>query len=120
MVLKQLIIRIGGNPQDYLKKIYDNPKSAKPNTHTLFLKKSNELTEILSPKRLELLTHLIKHQTERKTISEIAQELKRKQEAISRDANTLAKYKMLEKVKEEQRVYLQPTYSSLQIELAQA
>src|SRR3989344_4560119 len=101
-----------------LKAVFDNPQKAKKNTHTLFLDTNKDLYEILSPKRFELLRYLIKHQAEKQTISEIADELKRKQEAISRDANLLKKYNLIEKIKEKQMVYLKALYSSLDIQLA--
>ena len=65
-----------------------------------------------------LLRYIIKHQAEKRTISEIAGELKRKQEAISRDAALLTKYNLIQKIKEKQRVYLEALYKSLSIQLA--
>ena len=81
--MEQLIIKIGGNMKSDIKKVFDNPKAARKNSHTLYLKNSQDLYEILSPKRLELLRYIINHQTRKKTIGELAEELKRKQEAIS-------------------------------------
>lgn len=103
-----------------LKDVYRNPSKANPNTHTLHLKTTGELHELLAPKRLELLMHIIKHQSKKKTISELAKELERKQEAISRDANLLAKYSLIKKAKEKQMVYLKALYNSLEIKLAGA
>lgn len=118
--MKQLIVKIGGDMGKELKGVFENPRKAKPGTHTLHLKNSEELYEILSPKRLELLTYIIKHQAEKNTISELADGLKRKQEAISRDANLLTKYSLIEKIKKRQMVYLKALYSSLEIKLAGA
>lgn len=116
--MKRLIIKIGRNISKDLKAVYKNPSKAQPATHTLYLKDSEELYEILSPKRLELLRYIIEHQTEKKTISELAEELQRKQEAISRDANLLTKYNLIQKTKEKQMVYLKAIYNSLEIKLA--
>jgi predicted transcriptional regulator len=116
--MDNLIIKIGADKRKELKEVFEHPERAKKNTHTLFLDNSEDLYEILSPKRLELLRYIIKHQTEKKTISELADELKRKQEAISRDANLLTKYSLIEKIKEKQMVYLKALYKSLNIQLA--
>lgn len=118
--MDNLIIKIGADKRKELKEVFDNPQKVKKNTHTLFLNNSEELYEILSPKRLELLRYIIRHQAEKKTISEIADELKRKQEAVSRDANLLTKYNLIQKIKEKQMVYLEALYRSLSIQLANA
>lgn len=118
--MKRLIIKIGGNLNAELKETFENPEKAKPNTHTLYLKDASELFEILSPKRLELLQRIIQCQSDRRTIGELASELKRKQEAISRDANFLAKYNLIQKIKEKQMVYLSALYGSLDIQLTSA
>ncbi|MDD5147924.1 MAG: helix-turn-helix domain-containing protein [Candidatus ainarchaeum sp.] len=116
--MDNLIIKIGADKRKELKEVFDNPQKAKKNTHTLFLDSTEDLYKILSPKRFELLRYLIKHQAEKQTISEIADELKRKQEAISRDANLLKKYDLIEKIKEKQMIYLKALYTSLDIQLA--
>ncbi len=119
--MEKLVIKIGGNMKKDLKMVFENPKKyGSPNTHTLYLKDSNSLYEMLSPQRLELLRHIIKHQAERKTIGELAKELGRKQEAISRDASFLAARQLIEKIKEKREVYLKALYTSLDIRLASA
>jgi len=116
--MEQLIIKIGGDMKKDIKEVFEHPEKAAPNTHTLYLKDAKELYEILSPKRLELLRYIIAHQSERKTLGELAKELKRKQEAISRDANLLAKHSLIKKTKEKQMVHLKALYKSLDIRLA--
>jgi len=101
-----------------LKEIYNDPRKGTPNSHTIYLKDAKELYELLSPKRIELLRYVINHQDEKKTITQISKKLKRKQEAISRDANILAKHSLLQKIKEKQAIFLKAVYSSLQIRLA--
>lgn len=118
--MRQLIIKIGGDMKKDVRMAFSNPSRANPDSHTLYLKNSEELYEILSPRRLELLRYIIKHQTEHKTISEAAKELKRKQEAISRDACLLSRYALIEKVKEKQMIYLKALYDSLDIKLSGA
>lgn len=113
-----MIIKIGGNMTEDMRKAFENPRKAEAGTHTHYLKDSTELYRMLSPKRLELLRHIIKHQHERRTISELAKELKRKQEAVSRDANFLTRHSLIEKIKEHREVYLRALYGSLEIRLA--
>ncbi|MFH1390778.1 MAG: hypothetical protein ABIH20_00520 [Candidatus Diapherotrites archaeon] len=115
--MKQLIIKIGVKMDDDLRKIYNDPKKGTPGSHTLYLKSAHELYELLSPKRIELLSFVI-NQSTKKTIGEISKKLKRKQEAISRDATILSKHELIQKSKEKQKTYLKPKYNSLQIQLA--
>jgi predicted transcriptional regulator len=115
----RLVIKIGGKMLDDVERVFRDPgRNARPGTHTLYLKNSAELYDFLSPKRLELLRFIINSQAERKTIGELARGLKRKQEAVSRDAALLAKHELIKKVKEKQMVYLQALYDSLEIQLA--
>jgi predicted transcriptional regulator len=116
--MQKLIINIGGDMLKEIKEVFEDPSKGKPNTHTIFLKTSQDLYEMLSPKRLELLKYIIEHQDERKSISELASELNRKQEAISRDSNVLMKYNLVQKVKDRRTVYLKALYGSLVINLA--
>ena len=118
-MLEKLVIKMGGNMKKDLRKVFLNPKKyAQPGTHTVYLKNTEELHELFSPKRLEMLLQLIEDQPRKKTISETAKELKRKQEAISRDAAILEKYELIKKVKEKQKVYLKPTCKTIEIELS--
>jgi predicted transcriptional regulator len=116
--MKSLIINIGGNVKADLKKAFENPKeSIMPNSHTLYLKDTNQLYEILSPQRMELLMYITTHSREDNTVSELAKKLKRKQEAISRDTILLSKYNLIKKVKDKQRVYIKALYNSLDLKL---
>jgi predicted transcriptional regulator len=110
--MDNLIIKVGADKKAELKAVFDNPKLAQTNTHTLFLDTVEDLYEILSPKRFELLRYLINHH------SEIADELKRKQEAISRDAALLYRHSLINKSKDKKRVYLEAIYRSLNIQIA--
>ncbi len=119
--MEKLVIKIGADPKEDMKKVFENPKKyGSPNTHTLYLKNSESLYRILSPQRLELLRRLIKYQSEKKTVGELAKELGRKQEAISRDASFLAMHQLIKKVKNKREVYLKALYKSLDIRLASA
>ena len=115
--MQKLIINIGGDMLKEIKEVFDDPSKLKPNTHTIFLKTSQDLYEMLSPKRLELLRYIIEHQKEKKSISELASELNRKQEAISRDSNVLTKYNLVQKIRDKKTIYLKALYGSLVINL---
>ena len=116
-VMQRLIIKIGGNMRADVEYAYKNPSKELGGTHTLYLKNSEELYEILSPRRMDLLVEVINAQSNRVTIGELATKLNRKQEAISRDAKLLTKYQLVEKVKEKQKVYLKTLFSSLDLQL---
>ena len=119
--MEKLVIKIGTDKMKELKDVFDNPKKySNSNTHTLFLDTSEDLYRLLSPQRLELLRRLIKYQSKKKTVGELARELGRKQEAISRDASFLAMHKMIKKTKKKREVYLKPMFKSLEIRFATA
>lgn len=116
--MKQLIIKIGGDMKKDLKEIFEDPKKGLSNSHTIYLKNAEELYELLSPKRIELLRYVINHQGQKNTITQISKKLKRKQEAISRDATILERHSLLQKIREKQAIFLKTIYGSLQIKLA--
>ena len=119
--MENLVIKIGADMRKDLKKVFENPKKySSPNTHVLYLEDCDGLYRLLSPQRLELLRRLIKYQSEKKTVGELARELGRKQEAISRDASFLAMHKMIKKIKKKREVYLKPMFKSLEIRFATA
>jgi predicted transcriptional regulator len=115
--MQKLIINIGGDMLRDIKEVFDDPRKMKPGTHTMYLKTSRDLYEMLSPKRLDLLKYIIEHHGERKSISQLAGELNRKQEAVSRDTNVLTKYGLVKKIKDKKTVYLKALYGSLVINL---
>lgn len=113
--MKQLIIKIGVSMNKDLKEIFHNPRKGILNSHTIYLKTPYDLYEIFSPKRIELLKYLISHKSEKNSITTVSKELKRKQEAISRDAKLLETRGFIEKIKEKKSTYLKTNYNSLQI-----
>lgn len=118
--MTRLIIKIGGNMKEDLRKVFENPKKyAQPGTHTVYLKNAVDLATLLSPKKFQLLKEIIETQTKKKTLGEIAAKLKRKQEAVSRDATLLERHGIIKKAKEKQKVFLKSNYDSLQIQLVQ-
>ena len=117
--MEKLIIKIGSlnDMKNELQDVFKNPKKRKIGTHTLYLKNSKEINEILSPQRIELLQYITKNSSKDNTISELAKKLKRKQEAISRDTILLSKYNIIQKTKKKQKVYIKALYHSLNLNL---
>lgn len=115
--MKQLIIKIGASMDKDLKELFRDPRKGTPNSHTVYLKTPYDLYKILSPKRIELLKYLISHKSEKNSISAVSKELKRKQEAISRDAKVLERHMFVEKIRKKKSTYLKTNYKSLQIML---
>jgi predicted transcriptional regulator len=115
--MKKLVIKIDKSMKEDLKEVFNNPKKAKVNTHTLYLKDSTDLYEILSPQRIDLLKFITNNTEKDYTISELAKQLKRRQEAISRDTILLSKYGIIEKIKEKQRVHVKAIYDAFDLKL---
>lgn len=110
----KLRIKIGRMDKD-IKEIFEHPEKGHPGTHTLYLKTPKELYELLTPKRLELLMFTM--QNKKEAITSISKSLKRKQEAISRDASILEKYGIIKKTKDRKKTYLSPIYTGFEISL---
>jgi predicted transcriptional regulator len=117
--LMELTIKIGGNPRDDIRAACSNPKkNARPGTNTLYLKNTKDLYELLSPQRMELLLYLTNNQKEENTVTGLAKKLKRRQEAISRDAILLEKHSLIKKTKQKQKVLITPLYDAISLILA--
>lgn len=82
-----------------------------------YLDTFEELNDLLSPKKMELLRHLMLYQrtTIPKSISVIAKDTKRFQEAISKDIKHLRKLGLVEVRKEKQCVYPYPKFREIVI-----
>ena len=115
--MKQLIVKIGGSMEKDLEEIFNDPKKGIPNSHTIYLKTPYDLYEILSPKRIELLKYIIGHKAQNSSVTDISKKLKRKQEAISRDASLLQRHGFIKKIKKKKSTYFETNYGSIQITL---
>jgi len=114
-----LTIIIGGDiDSDYKELFSDKPLSeiTQPR-NALYLDSYEQLNKLLSPARMDLLRHLMESQSEKKpkSISEIAKELDRHQEAISRDMSYLSGHGLVVLKKLKQAVYAIPAYSCIEI-----
>lgn len=115
----KLIIKIGGNMIEDMRAVWNDPSKAQPGAHTIYVKSAEQFYELLSPKRLELLKHLVRSGG-KESVSEVASKLGRKQEAVSRDAALLEGFNMIEKTKHKKQVYLKAPHSQLLVDLTSA
>lgn len=85
--------------------------------NALYLDSYTQLDKLLSPKRMDLLRYLMETQTKSKpkSVSQIAKELHRHQEAISRDIGCLKRLGFVALKRFKQTVYALPLYSSIDI-----
>jgi len=112
---KILIIRVGGNMLDDIKKLEKNSSKAIPNSTTTYINNIEELSKLFTRERLRLLNYLLNRFDSKKTITQISNDLKRKQEAVSRDINALTKNKIITKTKEKQSVFPKTSFKEIRI-----
>ncbi|MFH1588092.1 MAG: hypothetical protein ABIA76_02005 [Candidatus Diapherotrites archaeon] len=115
--MTKLIIKLGGNMLKDIKDAYENPRKELAGTHTIYLKGSENIYSVLSPKRIELFQYLLKNKKQKKTVGQIAHALKRKQEAISRDNALLEEIGLIKKEKHGRKTFLSTQIKSISIEL---
>jgi len=119
---KKLVVFIGRNMEKDEKELLDNPeKGTKQPNNALYLDSFEQLNKMLSPKRIDLLWYLIeeKKKGQEKTVSEIAKNLHRKQEAISRDLHYLKSLKLIDLKKKSQNVFAFTELESINIQIGQ-
>lgn len=116
-----LTIYVGRDSDKDLDELFKGKKTTdiKIPKNALYLKSFEQLHELLSPKKLDLLLYLMDVPQKKipKTISEVAGDLGRKQEAISRDISHLKKLELIELKKEGQKTYACPKYASIDIKI---
>lgn len=113
-----LTIIIGGNFDNDFKNLLEGKKEAlNSSKNSIYLESFEQLNKILSPKKLDLLNYLIETKVEKtpKSVTLVAKELNRKQEAISRDMKQLSNLGVIVLKKIKQTVYAIPKYNSIQI-----
>ena len=116
-----LTIYIGRDiDSDYKELFSDKPlEEINQPRNSLYLDSYEQLDKLLSPKRMDLLRYLIETQAGKKpkSVSQIAKELDRHQEAISRDMGQLRKLGLVAFKKKKQNVYAVPAYSCIEIKV---
>lgn len=117
---KTITIKIGGDMDKDDKELLTDIKKARQTTNILYLDSYEQLYKLLSPKKLDLLRYLIENQDEEKpkTVTQVATETKRQQEAISRDLHKLVNFGLVTLKKIGQTVYPIPRYQAINIQLA--
>ena len=118
---KALTILIGGDIEaDYKELLSGKPlKEIKQAKNTLYLESYKQLDKLLSPTKMDLLRYIMESQSgdELMSVSQIAKELDRHQEAISRDINHLKKLGLVIVKKVKQTVYALPAYNCINIKV---
>jgi predicted transcriptional regulator len=116
MKVKDAEIRIG-TIEDFKKAVGEAIKGPVPETDrsVVFVRDAKMLSKVLSEKRLELMRAIKGHPDY--NVSQLAELLGRKQEAISRDISILKKYGMVVTEKREKEVYpeVRPTHVLIEI-----
>jgi predicted transcriptional regulator len=94
-------------------------KNLTQSKNCLYLDSVEKLLELLSPKKLSLLKFLMDFQDEKnpKSVSDIANESNRFQEAISKDIKHLQKNDFVILKKDKQKVYAIPKHSEIIIRI---
>ncbi len=110
--MKKLIIKVGGDMLEDMRKVFKDPSKAQPNTHTIYVKSPSEVNQLLSPQRIHLLKQLMEYEP---TICGLALETNRKQEAISRDVLFLETNGLVKKRKEGREVFVEPQIDTIEI-----
>jgi len=97
-------IIIGGNPRKDLDDFFSGKSIDQPKD-VLYLDTFEQLHELLSPKKLDLLKWLMDLPKNHGpcSVSETAKKIKRKQEAVSRDLKQLKKLGLVELKKDKQK-----------------
>ena len=111
-----LTIIIGGDMDKDHADLFAGRRLDQPR-NVLYVDSFEELSKMLSPKRLHILQHLMQYQTKKcpQSISKIAAETGRFQEAISKDVKQLADMGLVELKKDKQTVYAYPKHKSIHI-----
>ena len=118
--MQTLTIVIGGDMDKDEPELLNNPeKGMLQPRNILYLDSFEDLHEFLSPKKLDLLYYLMKDHSdcEEKCVGAIAKNLKRQQEAISRDLHSLKKLNLVNLKKVSQTVLANATFGSINIKI---
>lgn len=102
-----------------IKSIFDDPKNVKHTPEqTIYVKDLEQLSSLLSPKRIETFIQLIQYKSNPCGVSQLAKLLNRKQEAVSRDLSILEKHGLITKTKKGKETLLSAIVKSIEIQFA--
>ncbi len=108
-----------------IEKDYSELFSGKPfsrinqSKNTLYLDSYEQLTKLISAKKMDLLLFLMGFQTQKNpfSVSQIAKKLNRHQEAVSRDLTYLKNLELVKVEQSKQMSYAFPVYSEIDIKI---
>jgi len=111
-------IIVGGNMDKDLDDLFAGKNLNQPK-NSLYLDTVEQLLDLLSPKKLSTLKFLMEYQSEKhpKSISQIAKENNRFQEALSKDIKHLEKNGFVTTTKDKQKVYAAANHSEIIIRI---
>lgn len=116
-----LTILVGADMDSDFKQLFSGKpiSEIKQAKNALYLDSFEQLSRLLSPKRIDLLRYLKNTQgsKRRKSVSEIAKKLNRHQEAVSRDVNYLKALGFVSLKRVKQSVYAMPAFNSIKIKI---
>ncbi len=117
---KVFTIIIGGDSDKDDHELIENPKEGmKQPRHCLYLDSYEQLHDLLSPAKIDLLHFLMTFNSrEELGVGNIAKKTNRKQEAISRDLHALEKEKLITLTKKGKHVLASTPFESIQIQFA--
>lgn len=109
-----LTIIVGGDDDADLERLFAGKPEGLPR-NAYYIDTFEELYDLLSPAKMHLLHWLMENQDPKKpkTITVIAKDTKRFQEAISKDIKHLVKLGLVEVKKERQSVYPYPKFKEI-------
>jgi predicted transcriptional regulator len=111
-------IIVGGDMDEDFEDLFSGKNIDQPK-NSLYLDSVEQLLDLLSPKKLSTLKFLIEYQSEKnpKSISQIAKENNRFQEALSKDIKHLEKNGFVTLTKDKQKVYASAKHSEIIIRI---
>lgn len=113
---KELVIKIGGDMDADDRKLFQSSAFAKSHPRNiLYLDSFEQLHKLLTPSRFDLLRFLVEGNG-KESVSEIAEQTNRKQEAISRDLGALSQLQLIEKKRSQKTIQPKARYYRLVIE----
>lgn len=116
---EKIIFKIGKGIKKDIRSVFENPSSLKTDTHTIYFENWGDLLDALSPKKMHLLQKLLEYTSQKKPldIQSLSKKTNRKQEAVSRDLQTLEQKGLVVKNKKGKNVFPIPTAKEIVIKL---
>lgn len=114
---KKIIFKLGTSTSD-IRRVFENPRRARPDTLTIYVKDWKHVIDALSPQKIYLLQQLLDYLGKPADVGTLAARVNRKHNAVSRDLRALEKQGLITKIKKGKNVYPQFTAKEIVIQLA--